>query len=43
MWDDGADGIYLFNFFTPREHGEQAHEPHFEVLRDLGERDALDG
>jgi len=43
LWDDGADGIYLFNFFTPREHGEQAHEPHFEVLRDLGDRDALDG
>ncbi len=34
---EGADGIYLFNFFTTREHGPKAWEPPFEVLRDLGE------
>ena len=32
----GADGVYLFNFFTSREGGENAYEPPFEVLRDLG-------
>ena len=32
----GADGIYLFNFFTSREGGMEAYEPPFEVLRDLG-------
>ncbi|MDP6722564.1 MAG: hypothetical protein QGF59_28130, partial [Pirellulaceae bacterium] len=32
----GADGVYLFNFFTSREGGEKAYEPPFEVLRDLG-------
>jgi hypothetical protein len=32
----GADGVYLFNFFTSREAGENAYEPPFEVLRDLG-------
>ena len=31
----GADGVYLFNFFTSREEGEKAYEPPFEVLRDL--------
>ncbi len=31
----GADGVYLFNFFTPREE-EVPYEPPFEVLRDLG-------
>jgi len=31
----GADGVYLFNFFTTREGGEQAYEPPFAVLRDL--------
>jgi len=35
----GADGIYLFNFFTSREGGEKAYEPPFEVLRDLGLRE----
>ncbi len=40
----GADGVYLFNFFTSREKGESAYEPPFAVLRDLavadvGERD----
>jgi hypothetical protein len=34
---DGADGIYLFNFFTTREHGADSWEPPFEVLTDLGE------
>jgi len=32
---DGADGIYLFNFFTTREYGAESWEPPFEVLRDL--------
>jgi uncharacterized lipoprotein YddW (UPF0748 family) len=31
----GADGVYLFNFFTSREGGKAAYEPPFEVLRDL--------
>jgi acyl-CoA thioesterase-1 len=31
----GADGVYLFNFFTSRERGKAAYEPPFEVLRDL--------
>jgi hypothetical protein len=31
----GADGVYLFNFFTSREEGPNAYEPPFEVLRDL--------
>jgi hypothetical protein len=33
-WADGADGIYLFNFFTLREWKEPM-EPPFEVLRQL--------
>lgn len=32
----GADGAYLFNFFTSREGGRNAYEPPFEALRDLG-------
>lgn len=32
---EGADGIYLFNFFTTREYGAESWEPPFEVLRDL--------
>ena len=36
LWRDGADGIYLFNFFIPREKGTNAFEPPFPVLRDLG-------
>ncbi len=31
----GADGTYLFNFFTSREEGENAYEPPFEVFKDL--------
>ena len=34
FWKDGADGIYLFNFFTPRE---VFIEPPFEVLKELGD------
>ena len=33
---EGADGIYLFNFFTTREYGAESWEPPFEVLDDLG-------
>ena len=32
----GANGIYLFNFFTSREQGANAYEPPFAVLRSLG-------
>jgi lysophospholipase L1-like esterase len=32
----GADGVYLFNFFTSREGGKATYEPPFEVLNDLG-------
>ena len=32
---EGADGIYLFNFFTTREYGAESWEPPFEVFRDL--------
>ena len=32
---EGADGVYLFNFFTTREYGADAFEPPFEVLREL--------
>ena len=31
-----ADGVYLFNFFTTREHGAESWEPPFGVLRTLG-------
>ncbi len=39
-WSDGANGIYLFNFFTSREWPEPT-EPPFEVLSQLGDRDRL--
>ena len=35
LWRDGADGIYLFNFFVPREKGPNAFDPPFAVLREL--------
>jgi hypothetical protein len=41
LWQGGADGIYLFNFFTTREYGAEAWEPPFQVLRALGDRAAL--
>ncbi len=41
LWDQGADGIYLFNFFTTREHDAEAWEPPFEVLAQLGSLEAL--
>ena len=34
LWEKGADGIYLFNFFVPR--ADFGREPAFEVLADLG-------
>jgi hypothetical protein len=40
-WQEGADGIYLFNFFTTREYGAESWEPPFEVLRELGDRAAI--
>ncbi len=33
LWDDGVDGILMFNFFTCRERGV---EPEFSLLRELG-------
>jgi hypothetical protein len=43
VWADGADGIYLFNFFCPRDEGDKAFEPPFEVLNELGDPKALRG
>jgi hypothetical protein len=40
LWSDGADGIYLFNFFIPREVAA-APEPPFEVLKELGDPKSL--
>ena len=37
LWVDGADGIYLFNFFTTREWEDKSFEPPFEVLKELGD------
>lgn len=39
-WRDGADGIYLFNFFTPREWPTPL-EPPFEVLAYIGRPETL--
>lgn len=39
-WADGANGIYLFNFFTTREWPEP-FEPPFDVLDHLGSPDTL--
>ncbi len=38
LWQAGADGIMLFNFFAYRERGK---EPPFELLDVLGDPDAL--
>ncbi len=38
LWADGVDGIYLFNFFTPREKGE---EPMFSLMSELGDPQSL--
>jgi predicted neuraminidase len=40
-WQDGADGIYLFNFFTSREWPDPT-EPPFEVVTQLGDRPGLE-
>lgn len=40
-WADGADGIYLFNFFTTREW-PVPFEPPFAVLRQIGSRETLE-
>jgi sugar lactone lactonase YvrE len=42
LWKEGADGVYLFNFFTPREYGADAWEPPFEVLAQLGAVETLE-
>lgn len=36
LWNDNTDGIYLFNFFTTREHGAEAFEPPFSALKEIG-------
>jgi hypothetical protein len=41
LWADGADGVYLFNFFCPREEESKSFEPPFEVLKDLGDPNRL--
>jgi hypothetical protein len=38
LWDDGTDGIMLYNFFTTREGGK---EPPFGLLKVLGDREKL--
>jgi sugar lactone lactonase YvrE len=42
LWSEGADGVYLFNFFTTREYGAEAWEPPFEVLDQLGSVDTIE-
>jgi hypothetical protein len=37
-WKDKADGILVFNFFTPREQGS---EPDWAVLKELGDPDKI--
>ena len=37
LWNEGADGIYLFNFFTTRERGGDAFEPPFKALQEIGD------
>ena len=37
LWNDGADGIYRFNFFTSREHDENSVDPPFEIFREIGD------
>lgn len=41
LWGQGADGIYLFNFFTTREYNAEAWDPPFEVLAQLGSPETL--
>ena len=38
LWQDGTDGILLFNFFTGRENGR---EPPFELLNELGDPNTI--
>ena len=42
LWKEKVDGIYLFNFFTPREDGPRATEPAFFLLGELGDRKRLE-
>ena len=34
LWQDGVDGILMFNFFTGRENGKQ---PPFDLFHELGD------
>lgn len=36
LWEDGVDGVYLFNFFCPRGYDGNSWEPPFEVLTEIG-------
>jgi glycosyl hydrolase family 10 len=38
LWEDGVDGILLFNFFTRREGGK---EPPFDLLNELGDAETI--
>jgi len=38
FWKDKADGVLVFNFFTPREQGR---EPDWAVLKELGDPDKI--
>ena len=45
LWNDGADGIYLFNwlYFSKPEWGGKQLEPPLEVLKELGDPQKLQG
>ncbi len=38
LYDEGVDGILMFNFFTSREQGRK---PQFELLKELGKRETI--
>ena len=42
LWNERADGIYLFNFFTTREYDAEAWEPPFEVLAQIGSLETIE-
>jgi len=42
LWNEGADGMYLFNFIMSREHHGRSKEPPFEVLTEIGDPATLE-
>jgi hypothetical protein len=42
LWSEGADGVYLFNFFTTREYDADAWDPPFDVLAQIGSPEAVE-